>query len=148
MQGNGCRTRFAMVGAVCLASSMLARGETQPSDPLEALRVQLDQLRETLKAMNDELAGTRRESQELRQELRAVREELAGVRSQSGGASVADRPPERAGSLDDRVATLAEDQQLLGAKIEDQYQTKVESGAKYRVRLSWAGAIQIGRAHV
>ena len=39
-------------------------------------------------------------------------------------------------SLDDRVAALAEDQQLLSAKVEDQYQTKVESGSKYRVRLS------------
>jgi hypothetical protein len=31
---------------------------------------------------------------------------------------------------------MQEEQQLLAAKVEDQYQTKVESGSKYRVRLS------------
>jgi uncharacterized coiled-coil protein SlyX len=96
----------------------------------------MEQLRMTLNAMSDELAGTRRESQELRQELRAVREELDGVRSQSPAARNADRPPEQARNFDDQVAVLAEDQQLLSAKVEDQYQTKVESGSKYRVHLS------------
>lgn len=136
MQGNGCRLKSAVVGAICVGSSMLAAGQTPASDPLEALRAQMEQLRMTLNAMSDELAGTRRESQELRQELRAVRQELDGVRSQSGAARSADRPAEPPRSLDDRVATLAEDQQLLSAKVEDQYQTKVESGSKYRVRLS------------
>jgi hypothetical protein len=96
----------------------------------------MEQLQLTLNAMNEELAGTRRESQELREELRAVRKELDGVRSQSGTPRNAERPPEQARNLDGRVATLAEDQQLLTAKVEDQYQTKIESGSKYRVRLS------------
>src|SRR5208337_336713 len=38
--------------------------------------------------------------------------------------------------LDTRVSKMEEEQQLLGAKVDDQYQTKVESGSKYRVRLS------------
>ena len=33
-------------------------------------------------------------------------------------------------------ASLEEQLQLLGAKVDDQYQTKVESGSKYRLRLS------------
>ena len=37
---------------------------------------------------------------------------------------------------DDRLAKLEEDQQFIDAKINDQYQTKVESGSKYRLRLS------------
>ena len=42
-------------------------------------------------------------------------------------------PPADLGS---RVQRLEESTQLLGSKIDEQYQTKVESAAKYRVRLS------------
>jgi hypothetical protein len=37
---------------------------------------------------------------------------------------------------EDRIAKLEEDQQVMEGKINDQYQTKVESGSKYRLRLS------------
>ncbi len=50
---------------------------------------------------------------------------------------------ERVTGLDGRVATLEEDQQLLSAKVEDQYQTKVESGSKYRVRLSGIALLNV-----
>jgi len=36
----------------------------------------------------------------------------------------------------ERLAKLEEDQRLLTGKIDEQYQTKVESASKYRVRLS------------
>jgi hypothetical protein len=39
-------------------------------------------------------------------------------------------------TLEQRLATLEENQQLADAKLNDQYQTKVESGSKYRLRLS------------
>jgi hypothetical protein len=42
----------------------------------------------------------------------------------------------RTASLDDRVASLEESTQLVNSKVDDQYQTKVESASKYRVRLS------------
>jgi hypothetical protein len=126
-----------MLGAVYLGSAILAAGQAAPaSDPLEALRVQMEQLRVSMNEMNDQLAGARRESQELRRELQAVREQLDVVGSQSAAASGSGRPSEQSRSLDDRVAALAEDQQLQSAKVEDQYQTKVESGSKYRLRLS------------
>jgi hypothetical protein len=50
---------------------------------------------------------------------------------------------ERVSALDGRVATLEEGQQLLNAKVEDQYQTKVESGSKYRVRLSGIALLNV-----
>jgi hypothetical protein len=40
------------------------------------------------------------------------------------------------GSLEERVASLEETSQLLNSKVDDQYQTKVESASKYRVLLS------------
>jgi hypothetical protein len=45
--------------------------------------------------------------------------------------------------LADRVTKLEEDQQLLGAKVDDQYQTKVESGSRYRVRLSGIALVNL-----
>jgi hypothetical protein len=39
-------------------------------------------------------------------------------------------------SIQDQLSRLEEKTELLDAKVADQYQTKVESGAKYRLRLS------------
>jgi len=36
----------------------------------------------------------------------------------------------------ERAATLEEEYQLLSGKVDDQYQTKVESASKYRLRVS------------
>jgi len=43
---------------------------------------------------------------------------------------------EQGGSLEERVTKLEDNQELTDAKVLDQSQTKVESGSKYRVRLS------------
>src|SRR5262249_31227192 len=43
-------------------------------------------------------------------------------------------PPAR--SLHERVASLEESSQLLSAKVDDQYQTKIDSASKYHVRFS------------
>lgn len=45
-------------------------------------------------------------------------------------------------TVEDRVSKLEDEQQLIDAKLTDQYQTKVESGSKYRVRLS--GVVLVG----
>ncbi len=39
-------------------------------------------------------------------------------------------------SVEQRIEHIQEDQELLSGKIDDQYQTKVESASKYRVRFS------------
>jgi hypothetical protein len=44
--------------------------------------------------------------------------------------------PPQSQTAEDRIAKLEEDQQVMEGKINDQYQTKVESGSKYRLRLS------------
>lgn len=136
MQGSRRLWSNALRGSLYLGLTLLAAGQPAPSDPLEALRAEMQQLRVTLKEMNYQLAGTRRESQDLRRELEAVRRQLDGVRSQPAAARAGDSPPDQNRSREDQVAALAEDQQLLAAKVEDQYQTKVESGSKYHLRLS------------
>lgn len=39
-------------------------------------------------------------------------------------------------AIGDRIDKIEEEQQFIDAKVNDQYQTKVESGSKYRLRLS------------
>src|SRR6478736_4038971 len=76
MQGSRRLWNNALRGSLYLGLTLLAAGQPAPSDPLEALRAEMQQLRVTLKEMNDQLAGTRRESQDLRRELEAVRKQL------------------------------------------------------------------------
>lgn len=52
----------------------------------------------------------------------------------NSNASSADQKQSQ--SLADRISRLEEGQQLVNSKLEEQSQTKVESGSKYRVRLS------------
>jgi hypothetical protein len=54
--------------------------------------------------------------------------------SANANAAQASAPANEA--LEGRVSKLEDDQQLVDAKLTDQNQTKVESGSKYRVRLS------------
>jgi hypothetical protein len=76
----------------------------------QTLDAQLEELRAAVQALRADVAAARRESADLRRELQAVRDGLASP----GG----------------------DDQELLAAKVDDLAQTRVESGSKYRVRLS------------
>ena len=87
--------------ALCMSSPVFAHA--QNSDSFEALRAEI---------------------QELREELAAVRQQLDSIRGTPSSQLPASTP------------AITEEQELLKAKVDDQYQTKVESGSKYRVRLS------------
>jgi len=54
--------------------------------------------------------------------------------AQAAARSSLAAPPEPKAS--DRIAKLEEHQEITDAKVDDQYQTKIESGSKYRLRLS------------
>ena len=107
----------ALALGVCAAGPALA----QTTTAADVVAAQLQELRAAIEAMRGELAASRKESQDLRQQLDAVRAQVDALR----------RGPEP-----DRVSTLAQDLELVAAKVEDQEQTKVESGSKYHVRLS------------
>src|SRR5689334_4796487 len=109
-----------LFGMACLALAPLAFGQPagpQRKDPIEALRAEIQELR-------DQLAGSRRESQELRREVQELRERMDQLSSAP------------AATLPDQVAEIADEQQTINAKLDEQYQTKVASGSKYRLRLS------------
>lgn len=121
---------------------------------VQSLSVQVGELRAAEQRSNEETRELRRELEQARLQQPSVKATAQRPASDpygslaSGAAAMTARAgaaaPEAASAtqaassqtLEQRVANLEEGQQLADAKINDQYQTKVESGAKYRVRLS------------
>jgi hypothetical protein len=131
---------------------------SQGGDPaVRELDSEVRELRGLMEQMRAENAQSRAEMQGLRQELEDTRKlliPLAASMSHSVGTSAAGpfeanssspaspfAPPTTPAAstpvdLGGRVQKLEESTQLLGSKIDEQYQTKVETAAKYRARLS------------
>jgi hypothetical protein len=149
--------KSAMAAALVLlsASSLAQQGTpamaSQPADSsLHELDSQVRELRAVIEQMRTENAQSRAEMQELRQELQDTRKLLAPLAAAANAGPPASVPAESAapvspnasetaaasGDLGNRVQKLEESAQLLGSKINEQYQTKVETAAKYRARLS------------
>ena len=137
-----------------LAAQEVANPAESPSNNVlaDSVRELRDQVRELQAAM----AEMRAETQRARAETLEVRRELEEMRAPSGSGNAvvmeavarpsASSSAEPKGTVQDedqqdqknraRTATLDEEYELLSGKIDDQYQTKVESASKYRVRLS------------
>jgi len=141
---------FVLLSAYSLAQQGTPATASQPADnSLRELDSQVRELRAVIEQMRTENAQSRAEMQELRQELQDTRKLLAplaavatagpaaSVAAESAGA-VSQSPSETPATVDlgSRVQKLEESTQLLGSKIDEQYQTKVETAAKYRARLS------------
>jgi hypothetical protein len=95
---------------------------------IQQLQEQVRELRTAVMELRTEADQYRAETAELRKALQASRGQPSETSTQPSGADT--------GPLDHRVDALEESAQLLNSKINDQYQTKVESASKYRVRLS------------
>ncbi len=120
------------------------------SDLIRGLQVQVQTLNSQLGDLRVEQERTNAEARELRRELDLVKAEGAPAASgplnpypappakEIAGqpASASSVAPPQSQAPEDRIAKLEEDQQVMEGKINDQYQTKVESGSKYRLRLS------------
>ena len=127
-------------------SGVTEKGSAAPE--LRALQEQVQQLSSSLREIRAQMENARSEAVELRQELkktddqvRALQDQLASAAKPGAGAGAQpsyapQSRPQGAGPVEGRLAKLEEDQQLLSSKVDDQYQSKVESGSKYRVRLS------------
>jgi hypothetical protein len=120
------------------------------SDLVRGLQAQVQTLNSQLGDLRMQQERTNTEARELRRELNLVKSQGAPAASgplnpysappakeiagqPASASSVAQAPSQ---TSEDRIAKLEEDQQVLEGKINDQYQTKVESGSKYRLRLS------------
>jgi hypothetical protein len=143
---------FTFSSTICSAQQTTANAPPA-DDTVRELAGQVHELRVMIEQLRAENAQSRAEMQELREELQDTRKLLAPVAAamnhvvSPGAASSANASPTTSGgapaanetataSIGDRVQKLEESTQLLTSKVDEQYQTKVESAAKYRVRLS------------
>jgi hypothetical protein len=112
------------------------------------LQDQVRQLRMLVDEMRAENVESRAEMHQLRQDLQATRALLERPAGNSSGAegsvqAAAQNSTDSSGSvaattsagLEERVQKLEDSTSLIGAKIDEQYQTKVETASKYRARL-------------
>ncbi len=108
------------------------------------LQDQVRQLRSLVEEMRAENAESRAEMHQLREDLQVTRSLLGRPAAPPGGESAtavaesgapATVAAQGTAPLDERVQKLEESTSLIGSKIDEQYQTKVESASKYRARL-------------
>lgn len=131
---------------------------------IHELQQQVNELRSAMAEMRSETEQYRAENAALRRELQTVRGSLAltappprrdpyQVAPSATNDSVSAKTPasasttNSAGSMEERVSALEESSQLLNSKLNDQYQTKVESASKYRVRLSGLVLLNLFNSH-
>src|SRR5271169_4700615 len=144
-------SRFPRMAQVNLIALLLMAGaaaqEAKPAAPaddggsvsasLNELQSEVQELKGMVQQLKQETAASRAEITRLRQELEADR---IGAYAKSAAPTGAEQsslsPAGEASQVDVRVGHLEEEQQLLSGKVDEQYQTKVESASKYRVRLS------------
>ncbi len=131
------------------ASSSQSPGE-ETTSAVRDLQEQVRQLKTLVDEMRTENTQSRAEMQELRHELQDTRSVLERSTTPSTALAATEpaaTAPEQTASasaatgasssnLEDRVQKLEDSTSLLGSKIDEQYQTKVETASKYRARLS------------
>ena len=122
------------------------------SDSVRELREQVRELQAAVAGMRSDWQQARAETAELRRELDEVRagtvprnavlrdavakSEMAIPEAVAGLQNGTPQDQNQDQRKSEHAASLDEEYQLLSGKVDDQYQTKVESASKYRVRLS------------
>jgi hypothetical protein len=132
---------FQSLGSAQQASGAVAAGSGDPA--IRELQDQVHQLQALVEEMRAESAQSRAEMHQLRQDLQATRTLLeqpaAGKSSELATQAVPESNTaatvEPSTPLEQRVQKLEESTSLIGSKIDEQYQTKVETASKYRARL-------------
>jgi hypothetical protein len=94
---------------------------------LGELQTQVQELKQMVLQLQQETSASRAEISKLRQELQAQRSDTYAAADQSVATP---------SQLEQQMQHLSEDEQLLSEKVDQQYQTKLESASKYRVRFS------------
>lgn len=123
------------------AARLLSVGETHQVDSQETLQQQIHQLQQLVEEMNADrirdraqanaaILDLRQQLQDTQQRVHSLEESVKTLRA----ASVTNAAGTGEEAQD--VQKLKEDQELTAAKVAEQFQTKVESGSKYHMRLS------------
>ena len=129
-------------------SNKPAAADDSLSESVRELRRQVQELQAAVAEIRSEAQQYRAETKELRRQLETLHggSDTRATESASSGQSTYQSPvpgsetqaadQSQQTQKQTRAASLEEEYQLLAGKIDDQYQTKVESASKYRVRLS------------
>lgn len=112
-----------------------AQAPTGDSGTLQELKDEVHELKDMVVQLQQQTVASRAEITRLREEL-----EKSHASGPSQNVTVDEQSPAYSTAttarLEQRLDSVEEQQQLLTGKSDDQYQTKVESASKYRVRLS------------
>jgi hypothetical protein len=137
---------FMVAVAASFAQEPSNNAETSSMNAsIRELQQQVQELRAAVAEIHSEAAQYRAETEELRHELQSTRKQLAasttaapptGEYAENEPASPAQAGATPGASLAGRVSSLEDSAELLNSKLDTQYQTKVESASKYRVRFS------------
>jgi hypothetical protein len=135
---------FLLSSAISAQETASAAETTSLNDSVRELRQQIRELQSAVTEIRSESQHYRAETAELRRQLEAVRGAPGGSNAGASEAATAAgayaTPPSQAVAEEDQkmqhAATLDEEYQLLSGKVDEQYQTKIESASKYRMRLS------------
>jgi regulator of replication initiation timing len=139
--------------ALSLAQETATRREVPPApslnDAVRALSEQVRQLQQTVAEMRRDSQQARAETRELQREIDELRTrgaERKAVLMDAVARTQTSTTTVPTGNLQDNdreeqkkaghAASLEEQYDLLSGKVDDQYQTKVESASKYRMRIS------------
>jgi regulator of replication initiation timing len=111
------------------------------NDSIRELREQVRELQAAVADMRSDWQHAHAETVELRRELDQIRTPEVHVGAETQTAAQNGMPQDAKQAEEnqkkiDHAASLDEQYQLLAGKVDDQYQTKVESAAKYRLRIS------------
>jgi hypothetical protein len=146
-------TLVNLMACCAIGVAQEASNRTEPptpeplSDSVRELREQVRELQAAVDAMRSDWQRARAETAELRRELDEIRTgteprnaslKNAVVQNVSRDNALQDEQPDQQEEhkKSEHAASLEEEYQLLSGKVDDQYQTKVESASKYRLRVS------------
>ena len=141
----------ALLGSQAAAAQ--AAGQSTAQDPalvdaVRQLQQEVQELKSVVSDLRTESDRYRAETRELREELHSAMADRTQVASTASASELTtaqtsgDKATGPAGTGESqssdsaRLAKLEEQYDLLTGKIDDQYQTKVESASKYKIRLS------------
>ena len=106
---------------------------------LQKLQAQVQDLHAQVNDLKAEQQSAKAESAVLKKELEIAKSQLGAMAAPASGSSAAQTvaaAPASIATTEERISRLEENQQLADSKIAEQSQTKVESGSKYRLRLT------------
>jgi hypothetical protein len=147
---RGMRHGRGLFCALLLASpAAVAQSQSAPATPWDKPEIasKIDRLTKSLEQTQVELAESRTEIQQLRAALQQVLTRMDAIAPRSAdqtGQAGSDPVTPQASSVPSqgedsrgKAAEISQDDwDILNARVEEQRQTKVESGAKYRLKLS------------